>query len=75
MEEFQLNGQEFIALNKFLKLTGQVESGGRANQIIPEGSVSVNGKAEFQKRKKLKSGDTIEYLGRIIQITAENENK
>lgn len=67
---FKLNGQEYIELNKLLKLTGVVESGGFANMVITEEAVIVNGEIETRKRKKLRKGDIIEFNGEKIDITA-----
>lgn len=67
---FNLNGQEFIELNKLLKLTGVVESGGFANMVITGEDVLVNGVTETRKRKKLREGDVIEFNGERIDIIA-----
>lgn len=66
--EFELEQKEFIELNKLLKLLGWAESGGRANLFITEGDVLVNGKAEFRKRKKLISGDTVEFMEQKVTV-------
>ena len=57
-EEFKLT-KEFIELNKLLKFLNVVDSGGQANAIIVAGEVMVNNEIEFQKRKKIRVGDTI----------------
>ncbi len=67
---FNLNGQEYIELNKLLKLTGVVESGGFANMVITGEDVLVNGVTETRKRKKLREGDVIEFNGERIDIIA-----
>lgn len=66
--EFELEQKEFIELNKLLKLLGWAESGGRANLFITEGDVLVNGEAEFRKRKKLISGDTVEFMEQKVTV-------
>jgi ribosome-associated protein len=43
-------------------------SGGEAKHIISEGHVLVNGEIETQKRKKIFSGDIIEFNGEKLQI-------
>jgi ribosome-associated protein len=68
MIEFGLQGHEFIPLNKLLKLLNLVQSGGEANQRIEEGEVMVNDAVEKQKRKKLRTGDKVTFLERIIVI-------
>jgi len=67
MKTFQLKN-EFIELNKLLKLLGLVETGGQANLIITDGEVRVNGEVEFQKRKKLRTGDVVVFEDVKIKI-------
>ncbi len=50
-----------IELFKLLKFEGIVSSGGEAKSVIAEGRVIVNGAVETQKRKKIVSGDIVEY--------------
>jgi ribosome-associated protein len=69
MREFQLSA-EYIELVKLLKLLRIAESGGHAKILVEEGEVFLNGKQEFRKRAKLRSGDRVEVLGEKIQIKA-----
>jgi ribosome-associated protein len=62
-KEFSLHGQEYIELNKLLKLLRLVSSGGEANQVILNGEVIFNGNVELQKRKKLRLNDKITFNG------------
>lgn len=66
--EFTLEGQEFIELNKLLKLMGLVDTGGEAKQVIELGMVKVNGQVEFRKRNKLRSGDKVEFDGKTVVV-------
>ena len=66
--EFNLRDHDFIALDKLLKITGLVESGGEAHQCIDTGEVKVNGVTEFRRRNKLHSGDRVEFRGEKIEI-------
>ncbi len=68
MKEFKLDNHEYIELNKLLKITGLVESGGRANVVISIGEVKLNGNTETQKRKKLRINDVVEFMGEQIKI-------
>lgn len=68
MEEFELEGREFIELNKLLKVTGLCESGGRAKTLIADGQVRVDGEVELRKRCKLRNGQQIEFEGQLIRI-------
>lgn len=66
--EFELNDYEYIELNKLLKILNLVGTGGEANMAILGGEVLVNGQVEMQKRKKLRSGDKVEFDGETISI-------
>ncbi len=68
MMEFELDGHEFIALNNLLKVTHLVGTGGEANVRISNGEVRVNGAVETQKRKKLRTGDVVEFQKAKINI-------
>ncbi len=57
-----------IELFKILKFEGMVSSGGEAKTVIAAGQVKVNGNIETQKRKKIISGDLIEFRHEKIQI-------
>lgn len=57
-----------VELYKILKFEGMVASGGEAKTVIAEGLVLVNGEVETQKRKKILSGDIIEYANDTIRI-------
>ncbi len=61
---------EFIALDKLLKLTRVVGSGGEAHAVIGEGMVKVNGAIELQKRKKMRAGDYAEFNSALIKVEA-----
>jgi ribosome-associated protein len=66
--EFELFAQEFIELNKLLKLMNMVDTGGEAKIRIEQGEVKVNGQVEYRKRNKLRKGDSVEYNGEKISI-------
>jgi ribosome-associated protein len=66
--EFELIDHEYIQLNQLLKLLGLVDTGGEANQRIVDGEVKVNNVVEYQKRKKLRAGDSIFFNGKLITI-------
>jgi Uncharacterized conserved protein len=67
-KEFDLEGHEFIELNKLLKLLKLVGSGGEANSRIENGEVKVNGAVETRKRNKLKPGDLVIFQDNSILI-------
>ena len=67
--EFTLSkNQEFIELNKLLKITGLVGTGGEANVRIVEGEVKINGIIASEKRKKIRLNDVVELDGTTIVI-------
>ena len=53
--------EEPIELYKILKFENMVNSGGEAKYVISEGQVVVNGEVETRKRKKIFSGDIVEF--------------
>ena len=61
--------KEPVELFKILKFEGIVGSGGEAKMVISEGMVKVNGHIETQKRKKIVSGDTIEFMDEQFKVT------
>ena len=66
--EFTLDGQEFIELNRLLKLMSLVSSGGEANMFISDGQVMVNGEVELRKRNKIKAGFKVKFNGKTIVV-------
>jgi ribosome-associated protein len=60
--------KEPIELCKILKFESMVSSGGEAKSVIAEGQVLVNGKVETRKRKKIVSGDIVEFGKEKIRI-------
>ena len=60
--------KEPIELYKILKFDNMVQSGGEAKFVIAEGLVRVNGEVETRKRKKIISGDIIEFEGEEIRV-------
>lgn len=60
--------EDYIKLGQALKAAGLVESGVDAKFAIQDGLVSVNGKVELQRGKKLFAGDIIAFKGETIRI-------
>ena len=52
---------EPVELYKVLKFEGLVGSGGEAKLVVDNGLVRLNGEVETRKRKKVVSGDVIEF--------------
>ncbi len=57
-----------IDLYKVLKFQGLVGSGGQAKAVIAGGLVILNDVVETQKRKKIVSGDIIEFDGSLYRM-------
>ena len=53
--------KEPVELYKILKFENLVGSGGEAKFVIAQGLVRVNNEKETRKRKKIFTGDIIEY--------------
>ena len=67
MREVEIT-KEPIELYRILKFENLVASSGEAKFVIAEGQVMVNGKVETRKRKKIVSGDIIEFGKENIRI-------
>jgi len=64
-----------IELCKLLKIANLVGGGGEAKIVITQGYVLLNGEVEFQKRKKVVSGDVIEFNGDVIKVVYQEKPK
>jgi ribosome-associated protein len=67
MIKFKLEG-EFIPLIALLKATSLVQSGGEAQAVVEEGLVKYNGAVDYRKRLKVRIGDKVDFMGKIIEI-------
>ena len=72
MREIKIS-EEPIELYKILKIENMVASGGEAKYVISEGQVIVNGKIETRKRKKIFSGDIVEFGEKEIRVQVKWE--
>ncbi len=72
MKDVELT-KEPVELYKILKFEGMVSSGGEAKNAIAEGKVTVNGIVEIQKRKKIVSGDIVEFGEEKIRLQLKHE--
>jgi len=58
--------REFVGafrLEQYMKAFNIAASGGQAKVLIQSGQVRVNGKVETRRKRQLKTGDTIQFLG------------
>lgn len=67
MKEIEIT-REPVELYKLLKFESIVSSGGEAKHVISEGYVTVNNELETRKRKKMVSGDVIEFNGEKYKL-------
>ncbi|MCI9679838.1 MAG: RNA-binding S4 domain-containing protein [Lachnospiraceae bacterium] len=67
MDTIQIR-DEFIKLGQAMKLAGLVDSGVDAKLVIQDGLVRVNGEIEYQRGKKLHSGDVFSYDGQDVKV-------
>lgn len=63
--------KDHIALCDLLKLTGIADSGGRGKNMVTEGLVKVDGKAEDRKTAKIRAGQTVTVESMGMKITVE----
>jgi ribosome-associated protein len=59
---------EFIELDKLLKATGLVESGGAARMRIAAGEVTVDGAVDTRKTAKIRAGQTVAFAGATVLV-------
>lgn len=62
---------EFIRLDALMKLMAVTATGGEAKALIQDGQVLVNGEVCTMRGKKLRTGDKMEFQGRVICVKAE----
>lgn len=68
MQEFDLQGKEYIELNNLMKITGLCDSGGMAKMLIADGLVKVDGNVELRKRCKIRKGQVVEFEGQVVTV-------
>ena len=59
---------EYITVSAFLKLAGEVMSGGEAGDAVSRGFVEVDGEVCVQKRKKLFAGQKVRINGADYEV-------
>lgn len=63
--------EEFIRLDNLMKFSGLCNSGGRAKFLIQNGEVKLNGEVCTMRGKKIRPGDTVEYNGRMVEVSGD----
>ena len=64
-------GKENLELIDFASIKNFAGSGGLCKRVITEGLVKLNGDIETRKRKKLSSGDVIEFDNKKYKVVIE----
>lgn len=59
---------EFIKLDRFMKFSGMVYTGGDAKGFVQDGEVKVNGRVCTQRGKKLHDGDVVSFNGQDYRV-------
>ena len=67
MKEVEIT-REPVELYRILKFEGMVGSGGEAKFVIADRRVLVNGMVETRKRKKIVSGDIVEFGEQKVRV-------
>jgi len=62
---------EFIELNKLLKISGICDSGGAGKALVAEGNVRVNGQQELRKTCKIRPGQVVSIGDVRIKVSAK----
>ena len=68
--DFELK-TEYIDLLQLLKATDIAMSGGEAKMFVEDELITVNGKLELRKRRKLRLGDVV-IIDNQVQLTLIN---
>ncbi len=64
---------EMIRLGQFLKLSGLVDSGAEAKDVIAEGLVLVDGRTETRRGAQLRAGTVVELGGERVRVGEPGE--
>jgi ribosome-associated protein len=65
--EFNLK-TDYIELNRLLKATGIIQSGGEIGSLLELHAVKVNDEIEKRKRRKIRPGDTVNVASKTVSV-------
>ena len=68
MDQQFVISDEYIELNKLLKVSGLCDTGGQAKIIIEDELVTVDGETELRKRRKVKDGMVVKYGPHSVKV-------
>ncbi|MDO5026778.1 MAG: RNA-binding S4 domain-containing protein [Tissierellia bacterium] len=66
----KIEGQ-FIKLDSLLKLSGLIDSGGLAKELIQDGQVLVNDQVCLQRGKKIRPEDRVVFDQYLIEVEGD----
>lgn len=72
MKESVKISTQIIQLNQLLKWMGLLETGGQITYILNDGKIILNGEKVYEKRKKIRPGDTLSINGREYYIVLDD---
>lgn len=59
---------EYIKLDALLKFAGLAETGGKAKELVIEGTVAVNGEICTMRGKKIRRGDLVRVAETELEV-------
>lgn len=62
---------DHIRLSQLMKLAGMVDDGVAAKHAVLQGQVRVNGVVEMRRGRKIRDGDSVEFVGRTWTVRSE----
>ena len=73
MDQQFVISDEYIELNKLLKVSGLCDTGGQAKIIIEDELVTVDGETELRKRRKVKDGMVVKYGPHSVKVVFKKQ--
>lgn len=67
---FQIRG-EYITLDALLKALGWAATGGQARLFVADGQVTVDGRVDTRKTRKLRGGEKVTFEGKTVTVEAQ----
>jgi ribosome-associated protein len=74
IDDAELVAMRPLRLDQFLKMCGLTSTGGQAKLLIQGGQVHVNGELELRRRRKLTSGDVVQFDGQSFAVDEYTED-
>ncbi|HKN96435.1 MAG TPA: RNA-binding S4 domain-containing protein [Pseudonocardiaceae bacterium] len=69
MDEIAI-ADETIRLGQFLKLAGLADAGSDAKALVEAGEVTVNGRVDTRRGRRLRAGDVVACGGRRARVVS-----